>query len=916
MTRVVSISFGATNCCVAVFEGGAVQIVLNKKGGRTTPAVVGFTDKGERLVGLIAKCQAVINPENTIYAVKRLIGRKFNDPEVQHARESSRFQITEGSNGDARIQVQGRVYSPQEISGIVLQHLKAAAEDFLGEPVTEAIITVPAYFDDTQRQATKNAGHVAGFRVERVINEPTAAALAYGLGRGESERIAVYDLGGGTFDISILDINDGVYEVLATSGNTFLGGEDFDERIISWMVKQFSEETGIDLRTDRLALQRLKEAAERAKCDLSQRTETNINLPFIAADASGPKHFSKTLTRETFEGLISDLVERTVEPCQKALWDAKLQPKDIDKVLLVGGQTRSPIIARTVREIFGKDPSAEINPDEVVAMGAALLKTTGILFNGRTYRAFPSPTSDPVALAAEVDATYRQWLAEECGYIQLDGLPADTNLAATRLNLERLFVPLKAFFLSKSQDRPDATPRPAEILSIGQVLERAPHLVLLAVPGGGKSTLLKRLATAYAFTERRHEISDDLSPHDWLPLLLRCRELRERADRPIIELLEDIPRQAGMSADVCAVFQDSIHAALSAGRALLLIDGLDEISGEVARQTFANHLRTFLATFPRAALVVTSREAGFRHVAGVLEGACLTAKLAPLNEADVLSLCERWHVEVVGDNDKVRAEARQLGQAIWSNERIRKLAENPLLLKTLLVVKRWVGALPNGRAALYREAIRVLIRTWDVESIAPLDEEETLAQLSYVACVMTAEGKQQIGQKALLRLFQDARRELHAELQFARVTPQEYIDRIEYRSSLLMQTGHERTDDGLEPVYEFRHVAFQEYLAARGYVEEQYPGRDSGQSLADVLEPHFADESWQEVILLAALLAGRKAEELVKRLTRRVGELDEHQRSAGNPLFLALGYCLADGVGPPRRPSWRLSKNWPDLAAL
>ncbi|MET0623033.1 MAG: molecular chaperone DnaK, partial [Pyrinomonadaceae bacterium] len=337
-----------------------------------TPSVVAWDDKGEILVGQIAKRQAVTNAANTIYAVKRLIGRKHKEEEVERARETSPFEIVEASNGDARIQVQGRVYSPQEISGIVLQRLKAAAEDFLGEPVTEAIITVPAYFDDTQRQATKDAGKIAGLRVERIINEPTAAALAYGLGRGESERIAVYDLGGGTFDISILEINDGVYEVLATSGNTFLGGEDFDERIISWMVKQFNEETGIDLRTDRLALQRLKEAAERAKCDLSSLSETNINLPFIAADASGPKHFSKTLTRETFEGLISDLVERTVEPCQKALWDAKLQPKDVDKVLLVGGQTRSPIIARTVREIFGKDPSSEINPDEVVAMGAAI----------------------------------------------------------------------------------------------------------------------------------------------------------------------------------------------------------------------------------------------------------------------------------------------------------------------------------------------------------------------------------------------------------------------------------------------------------------------------------------------------------------------------------------------------------------
>ncbi|HEX8472465.1 MAG TPA: Hsp70 family protein, partial [Pyrinomonadaceae bacterium] len=351
MGKVVGIDLGTTNCCVSVLEGGAVQIVPNKEGGRTTPTVVGFTDKGERLVGQIAKRQAVTNAANTVYAVKRLIGRKYDDAEVKRARETSAFEITDATNGDARIRVQGRVYSPQEISGIVLQRLKAAAEDFLGEPVTDAIVTVPAYFDDTQRQATKDAGKIAGLRIERIINEPTAAALAYGLGRSSSERIVVYDLGGGTFDVSILEMNDGVFEVLSTSGNTFLGGEDFDERIINWMVDQFREETSINLREDRLALQRLKEAAERAKCELSSLTETNINLPFIAADASGPKHFSKTLTRETFEGLVADLVEQSIEPCQKALWDAKLQPSDIDKVLLVGGQTRSPIIARTVREI-------------------------------------------------------------------------------------------------------------------------------------------------------------------------------------------------------------------------------------------------------------------------------------------------------------------------------------------------------------------------------------------------------------------------------------------------------------------------------------------------------------------------------------------------------------------------------------
>ncbi len=372
MGKAIGIDLGTTNCCVAVLEGGAVQIVPNKEGGRTTPSVVGFTDKGERLVGQIAKRQAVTNAANTVYAVKRLIGRKFNSPEVQRLRETSAFETIDSPNGDARIRVQGRSYSPPELSGIVLQRLKAAAEDFLGEAVTDAIITVPAYFDDTQRQATKDAGKIAGLRVERIINEPTAAALAYGLGRSDAERIAVYDLGGGTFDISILEMNDGVFEVLATSGNTFLGGEDLDERIMSWMADQFLADSGIDLRQDRLALQRLKEVAERAKCELSSSIETNINLPFIAADATGPKHFNKSLTREEFENLVSDLIEQTVEPCQKALQDAKLRPSDVDKVILVGGQTRSPIVERTVERIFGKRPSVEINPDEVVAMGAAI----------------------------------------------------------------------------------------------------------------------------------------------------------------------------------------------------------------------------------------------------------------------------------------------------------------------------------------------------------------------------------------------------------------------------------------------------------------------------------------------------------------------------------------------------------------
>jgi molecular chaperone DnaK len=372
MGKVIGIDLGTTNSCVAILEGGVTQIVPNKEGGRTTPSVAAFTEKGERLIGQIAKRQAITNSANTIYAVKRLMGRKFNSPEVQRARQVCSYEITEASNGDCRIRVRGRDYSPPEISAILLQRLKLAAEEFLGDEVTEAIITVPAYFDDIQRQATKDAGKIAGLNVQRIINEPTAAALAYGLGKRENERVAVYDLGGGTFDISIMEMCDGVFEVLSTCGDSFLGGEDFDQRIVDWMIDTFKEETGVDLRGDRLALQRLKEAAERAKCELSTATESQLNLPFIAADSTGPKHFNKTLSRAKFEELVDDLVARTIEPCQKALADAKLSAAQVTKVLLVGGQTRSPIIISRVREIFQREPSIEINPDEVVAIGAAI----------------------------------------------------------------------------------------------------------------------------------------------------------------------------------------------------------------------------------------------------------------------------------------------------------------------------------------------------------------------------------------------------------------------------------------------------------------------------------------------------------------------------------------------------------------
>jgi molecular chaperone DnaK len=372
MGKVIGIDLGTTNSCVAILESGVTQIIPNKEGGRTTPSVAAFTEKGERLIGQIAKRQAITNAANTIYAAKRLMGRKYKSEEVQRALQVCAYEITEAPNGDCRVRVRGRDYSPPEISAILLQRLKLSAEEFLGEEVTEAIITVPAYFDDIQRQATKDAGKIAGLNVQRIINEPTAAALAYGLGKQETEKVAVYDLGGGTFDVSILEMSDGVFEVLSTCGDSFLGGEDFDQRIVDWMLETFQQETGIDLHSDRLALQRLKEAAERAKCELSTATESQLNLPFIAADATGPKHFNKTLNREKFEELVQDLVKRTTEPCMKALKDAKLSPSSITKVLLVGGQTRSPIIINCVREIFNREPSIEINPDEVVAIGAAI----------------------------------------------------------------------------------------------------------------------------------------------------------------------------------------------------------------------------------------------------------------------------------------------------------------------------------------------------------------------------------------------------------------------------------------------------------------------------------------------------------------------------------------------------------------
>jgi molecular chaperone DnaK len=372
MPKIIGIDLGTTNSCVAVVDVTTPQVISNREGSRTTPSVVGFTEDSERLVGQIAKRQAITNPFNTIFAIKRLIGRKFESEEVEHAKKVLPYQVVPASNGDVKVKIRDRDYSPEEVSAFVLMEIKSFAEDFLGEPVTEAIITVPAYFNDSQRQATRDAGRIAGLEVLRIINEPTAAALAYGLENKQNQLIAVYDLGGGTFDISILKLEDGLFEVLSTSGDTYLGGEDFDKRVMDWLIEVFQRDTGIDLRDDRMALQRLKEAAERAKCELSTADESRITLPFISADAAGPKHLNTVLTRREFEKMVEDLIQKTIDPVNDALKAAGVSAQRIDEVVLVGGQTRMPRVIEAVKQVFGKDPNRNINPDEVVAVGAAI----------------------------------------------------------------------------------------------------------------------------------------------------------------------------------------------------------------------------------------------------------------------------------------------------------------------------------------------------------------------------------------------------------------------------------------------------------------------------------------------------------------------------------------------------------------
>ncbi|HET6365366.1 MAG: molecular chaperone DnaK [Nitrospirota bacterium] len=372
MAKVIGIDLGTTNSCVAVMEGGEPVVIPNSEGSRTTPSVVAITESGERLVGQIAKRQSITNPDNTIFSIKRLIGRKYDSPEVTEARKHLPYKIVKAANGDAHVEIRGKVYSPAEISAMILQKMRQTAEDYLGEKVTDAVITVPAYFNDSQRQATKDAGQISGLNVLRIINEPTAASLAYGMDKKKDETIAVYDLGGGTFDISILELGEGVFEVKSTNGDTFLGGDDFDERIIKWLGEEFLRDQGIDLRKDKMALQRLKEAAEKAKCELSTVMDTEINLPFITADASGPKHLLYKLSRAKMEQLVDDLVKKSVDPVKKALTDAGKTVEQINEAVLVGGMTRMPKVIQTVKEFFKKDPHRGVNPDEVVAIGAAI----------------------------------------------------------------------------------------------------------------------------------------------------------------------------------------------------------------------------------------------------------------------------------------------------------------------------------------------------------------------------------------------------------------------------------------------------------------------------------------------------------------------------------------------------------------
>ena len=534
-------------------------------------------------------------------------------------------------------------------------------------------------------------------------------------------------------------------------------------------------------------------------------------------------------------------------------------------------------------------PLAESVAQEIVRVD----KLSGGALHTLTYLPPTPAASDYVATEQLVMEHYRRWLSEECGYIQLDGLPADANISPKKLELEQLFVPLRAILPSQNilQEPNHRLP----IQQIGDLLTDYKHLALLAAPGGGKSTLLKRLATAYAFPGRLDQIEDGLPAREWLPLFLRCRDFREQAEQPILTLLAAIPSRMNMPAKEAEAFNQVVLKALRNGQILLLVDGLDEISDEKARKIFAHNLRVFLSVYPQIGMVATSREAGYRLVAGVIADTCQHARLAPFDQQDVLRLCVQWNIQVGKDTPQVREEAKQLALDIWHNPRIKSLAENPLLLTTLLVVKRWIGQLPRGRVALYNAAVKVLLMTWNVEGFAPLEEDETITQLSYVACAMMEAGIQRISYRRLLGLLQAARRELQAELQEARITASEFIKRVEYRSSLLMRTGQEVVDGELQDVYEFRHLTFQEYLAARGYASGEHPGRNDEEKLVNVLAPYFNDERWREVIPLATVLAKRHADPIIKQLAEACEKIILNVPNTHEPNYpQLLGQCLID----------------------
>ena len=522
--------------------------------------------------------------------------------------------------------------------------------------------------------------------------------------------------------------------------------------------------------------------------------------------------------------------------------------------------------------------------------------------------------ADPAQVASARGA-YLRWLAEECGSMQLDGLPADSDLSVKRMKLEHLFVPLRLtevveanpqYWRKRTTSAEIATEpssgNPPLAQTVGAMLEKHSRLAILAAPGGGKSTLLKRLASAYADPARLADVADDLPRRPWLPFFLRCRELRDDATRPIIDLLEALGRHLG---DDAQAFRIHLHDALRAGKALLLVDGLDEISDDGTRRIFAEHLRSFVNLYKNVSLVVTSREAGFRAVAGTIADVCIQTRLAPFDESDVERLCVNWHLEVVGNTEKVRAEALELAGQIWANERIRSLVTNPLLLTTLLVVKRWVGQLPQRRVTLYSKAVEVLLMTWNVEGNAPISDEEALPQLSYLACWMMEQGVQRIARSQLLTLLKQAREELVSELYGTKLTPYEFVERIERRSSLVIQVGHDIVDNHLQPVYEFQHLTFQEYLTARGYVHGHRPRAQKDQKLlVDLLEPHFGDGEWREVIALAVVLAKRDASKIVAKLTDHADnawkKLDHENPFQSDVSLVTLASCLLDE--PPVSP--------------